>query len=83
MFAHYLVTFSSIFLLTLYLYLGLIMVGLLLLSLLGVVVSQDVVMETQTGRQGGFVSLRCGFSDVVWTTNRRGEVIDVQSIRWV
>ena len=57
------------------------MVVLLLLLLLGVVTSQDVAMETITGRPNGFVTLRCGFSDVVWKAEKRGRMVDVTDIR--
>lgn len=50
--------------------------------LLAGVRSQDSepIRETETGRQGGFVALRCGFSDVTWSKNVEGEQIDVKTL---
>ena len=43
--------------------------------------AQDFIRETQTGRQGGFVALRCGFSGVIWFKNLNGEQTDVTTLR--
>ena len=61
------------------------MFRLLLVALLfcGSLSQEDAqpVQETQTGRLGGFVALRCGVPDVVWLKNVEGQQIKVKKLR--